>query len=204
MFVKRHFVKTLIFATAILLSGSFSTTAQSDIVELFVSGAGGDGLLGTNINPPSTNPGSGGMGPLGITLDTETNILMIQILWGLDNGFQTLSGDVTNLHLHGPTENRAPHNFGQVNSNIIINLGNSLDFDPSPSSGGLQDSFFVSNEEKNWVLSGRTYINVHTELNPLGEIRGYLMQSVPEPATGIVWVLIGGYGLALRRRRAGR
>ena len=65
----------------------------------------------------------------------------------------------------------------------------------------FQDSFFVSNEEKAWVLSGRTYINVHTELNPTGELRGYLMQSVPEPGFTLTWVLAAGYGLALRRRR---
>ncbi|MCH2183624.1 MAG: CHRD domain-containing protein [Mariniblastus sp.] len=201
MLVQKLIFKAFLLASLLTFGPTFSATSQADIVELYATGAGGDGLLGTNIDPPSTNPGSGGLGPLGITLDTETNILVVHLLWGQENGYETLSGDVTMLHLHGPTESRAPDNFGEVNSNIIINLGNSLNFNPSASSGGLQDSFFVSNEEKAWVLSGRTYINVHTELNPTGEIRGYLIQSVPEPATGLVWMLIAGYGLALRRRR---
>jgi len=199
-------VRKLILTTSLLITFStigsaFPSLSEADIVELYATGAGGNGLLGTNIDPPATNPGSGGLGPLGITLDTETNILVIQLLWGLENGYETLSGDVTKLHLHGPTESRAPNNFGETNSNIIINLGNSLNFNPSASSGGLQDSFFVSNEEKEWVLSGRTYINVHTDLNPMGEIRGYLMQSVPEPGFTLTWILAAGYGLALRRRR---
>ncbi len=202
LFINRPFVTMLTFACTLLLGESFINLGQADIVELFVSGEAGEGLLGDNIDPPATNPGSGGIGPLGITLDTETNILVIHVLWGLDNGYETLSGEVTKLHLHGPTEDLAPYNFGQINSNIIINLGTSLNFNPSPSAGGLQDSFFVSNEEKSWVLSGRTYINVHTELNPMGEIRGYVMQAVPEPSTGILWVLLGGYGLIFRRRRS--
>ncbi len=191
-------------ATCLLLFGIQClqpATSQADIAEFYVTGAGGNGLLGTNVDPPATNPGSGGMGPMGITLDTDTNILMIQLLWGIDNGYETLSGDVTKLHLHGPTADRAPDNFGQVNMNIILNLGNSLSFNPSASSGGLDDSFFVSDQEKNWILSGRTYINVHTDLNPMGEIRGYVLQSVPEPTTGFALMMLSIYGLAKRRKR---
>ena len=196
--------RSLVACLTLFAGHSLIATSQADIVELYVTGAGGDGLLGTNVDPPATNPGSGGMGPMGITLDTDTNILMVQLLWGLDNGYDTMSGEVTKLHLHGPTADRAPNNFGQVNMNIILNLGNSLNFDPSASAGGLDDSFFISNEEKNWILSGRTYINVHTELNPMGEIRGYVLQSVPEPAAALALLVLGVCGLARRRTSSTR
>ena len=52
------------------------------------------------------------------------------------------------------------------------------------------------------LLSGQTYINVHTEMYDMGEIRGYIVPrgSVPEPGTvGVLGLLT--IGLLSRRRR---
>ncbi len=51
------------------------------------------------------------------------------------------------------------------------------------------------------ILNGRAYLNIHTSMNPSGEIRG---QIVPEPAT--LALILGGFAAAglARRRRARR
>ena len=52
------------------------------------------------------------------------------------------------------------------------------------------------------LAAGDTYLNIHTSLNPTGEIRGYLTTAAPEPST----LLMAGAALAglviLRRKRA--
>ena len=176
---------------------------QADQVEFFVTGAQGDGLLPGNISPATTSTGSGAIGSTGIIFDTDTNILSVDVEWGSENGFSDLTGEVTLLHWHGPTPSLPPNNFGEVNTDILINFGNSLNFDPSGSGGGLIDTFFLSSDQEEHLLSGRTYINVHSVNYPAGEIRGYLLPttfSVPEPGTTGVLVGIALTSLVRRRR----
>jgi len=54
--------------------------------------------------------------------------------------------------------------------------------------------------ERAGLESGTAYLNIHTNLFPGGEIRGFL-HIVPEPQT-FALVAIGIIAVALRRRRA--
>ena len=177
-----------------------SNTARADLIEFFVTGAQGDGLLPGNIDPPTSSTGSGGIGATGIIFDTDTNILSVDVEWGSENGYSDLTGAVTLLHWHGPTADAPPDNFGQVNPQILINLGNSLQFDSSSTGGSLVDTFFLSNDQEEYLLSGRTYINVHTAAYPMGEIRGYLLptSAIPEPSS---FVVLSATLLLMRRNR---
>ena len=51
------------------------------------------------------------------------------------------------------------------------------------------------------LADGTAYLNIHTTVRPGGEIRGFLLQSVPEPS-GLILLGIGSFALtALGRGR---
>ena len=186
-----------------LISFNFATTSPlaADIIELNLSGTAGEGLLPGNVTPGTSSSGSGGEGTIGLLFDTQLSELTIDIQWGSVYGFNDLTGPVTLLHLHGPTENVAPDSFSQVTTNILVNMTNSL-VDNTPNGGSLTADYFINPSDVAAILSGQTYINVHTEMYEMGEIRGYIVPagSVPEPGSfGWCLSLIGL--LASRRRR---
>lgn len=177
-----------------------SGAVTADIVDFRLTGNGGDGLLDTNVTPPTGSAGEGGIGLSGITLDTDNNILHVDIDWGTANGYAgDLTGPVTKLHLHGPTPANAPDSFSQTGP-LMVTLSSSLSFNSSGINGGVNDDFFINSSDMQAILDGRTYINVHTDAFEFGEIRGYLVAAVPEPGTtGLV--LAGAIVVGLRRRR---
>ncbi|MCP4079774.1 MAG: CHRD domain-containing protein [Planctomycetaceae bacterium] len=177
-----------------------SGAVTADIVDFRLTGNGGEGLLDTNVTPPTGSAGEGGIGLSGITLDTDNNILHVDIDWGTANGYAgDLTGPVTKLHLHGPTPANAPDSFSQTGP-LMVTLSSSLSFNSSGINGGVNDDFFINSSDMQAILDGRTYINVHTDAFEFGEIRGYLVAAVPEPGTtGLV--LAGAIFVGLRRRR---
>ena len=177
-----------------------SGAVTADVVDFRLTGNGGEGLLDTNVTPPTGSAGEGGIGLSGITLDTDNNILHVDIDWGTANGYAgDLTGPVTKLHLHGPTPANAPDSFSQTGP-LMVTLSSSLSFNSSGINGGVNDDFFINSSDMQAILDGRTYINVHTDAFEFGEIRGYLVAAVPEPGTtGLV--LAGAIFVGLRRRR---
>ncbi|MEM7456868.1 MAG: CHRD domain-containing protein [Planctomycetota bacterium] len=182
-----------------VLSLCFFGSADADLHYFELTGAGGDGLLQGNIDPPTGEPGSGGIGSTGIFFDDQTSTLHVDVVWGSGFGFGDLSQDVDRLHLHGPTADSAPLNFGQT-APLLVNLSSSLSFDATATGGGVNDDFFLSANDANDLLAGRLYINVHLTPTDTGMIRGYLVQ-IPEPGT-VVPILIGATSFVLRRRRS--
>jgi len=172
-----HMKLNLILSTVGLLH--MGVTAQADIITFKLDGSGGGGLLSTNVNGTvNGTPGSGGIGPGGITLDTDTNEISIDIRWGSGNGFTDLSSPVTNLHIHGPTGDAAPGGFTD-NGGVLEGLPT---FGTSPSNGSFIGMRSLTQGEAADVLSGRSYINVHTATNGGGEIRGHLV-ALPQIVT---------------------
>lgn len=153
--------------------------AQAEIITFKLDGKGGEGLLSTNVNGAIDGiPGTGGIGPGGITLDTDTNEISIDIRWGSGNGFTDLSSTVTSLHIHGPTDNVAPDGFSD-NAGVLAGLPG---FDDSASDGSFVGTVSLTQAAADDVLAGRSYINVHTNTNGGGEIRGHLV-ALPETVT---------------------
>ena len=96
---------------------------------------------------------SGATGSADVMLDTDAKT----VSWTVT--YQDLTGDATVAHIHGPaseTENAPP----------MVTL--------DPIDQGTGD---ITDEQVEAVKDGKTYVNVHTEMHPDGEIRGQLMKA---------------------------
>lgn len=187
----------LMAAMVLLFSLISVSKSNADIIEFIATGAAGEGLLEGNIDPATGEPGTGGIGLTGILFNTDNNLLHIDVQWGSANGYTDLSADVLKLHLHGPTAGAGTDAFGQ-RAPLMLVLSNSNTFDPSASSGGVNDNWLVDTEDVSALLEGRTYINVHLSDSDTGVIRGYL-QAVPEPSGLIPLLLLALLTMAWRR-----
>ena len=175
-----------------------STITRADIINIDLLGNGGIGLQPGSENPPVVNGGTGGEEGAGITFDTVTLQLTINIGWGVANGFTNLTGNATAGHIHGPTADPAPLSFNE-NAGILIGLDGLQGWNPSFNSGGFNGTVNLTAAQAQALNEGRLYINIHTNANPGGETRGYLI--VPEPGT-IALLALGGLSILPVLRRA--
>src|ERR1700756_190065 len=100
---------------------------------------------------------SSGKGTATATLDTATKTLT----W--DVNYSGLSGPATAAHIHGPADPGA-------NAPIVVPFTGNLT-SPIKGSATLTDAQIAQLEAGKW------YVNVHTEANKPGEIRGQLVRS---------------------------
>lgn len=182
-----------------------ASQSQAAIISSNLIGTASAGLLAGN-EPGAITGGSGGeiANTNGITYDTVTKILNpTNGGWGSSQGFTDMTSIVNNSHLHGPTGNANGNGFTQT-AGVLVNFTRSS----SLATGGIFtnpivdfDTVFGVNAETReaQLLNGQMYINIHTQNNAGGEIRGFLV--VPEPSTSLLGAVALG-ALATRRRRA--
>lgn len=187
---------------------AFAASSQAAIVSFDLQGTAGFGLLAGNEPQPLPFPtaSSGGeIGSVGITYDTDTNLLnLTNVGWGSSQGFTDLSSTAGPSHIHGPvTVAQAATFTGTGPAIVTLNRSSNL------VTGGTftnplvdLDTVFGATAETREaeLLAGRWYINVHTANNPNGEIRGFLVP-IPEPTSA---ALLGAASLVFlgRRRRS--
>jgi MYXO-CTERM domain-containing protein len=190
-----------------LITFAFVSVSQAAIIQFDLIGTGGAGLLSTSETAPIVGGGSGGEFGAGIFFDNVAKTLTINVNWGSANGaYNNLSGVSTNAHIHNsgfPLGNAGAGNFLAA-SGVMIGLQTAtaqFTTNTSASAGSITGtSLALSAANEAALLSGATYLNIHTSANINGEMRGFLVQ-VPEPTTGLLG--LGTLGLlTLRRRRA--
>jgi CHRD domain-containing protein len=106
---------------------------------------------------PGTGVTSSGKGSATATLDTATKVLT----WDVD--YSGLSGPATAAHIHGPADPGA-------NAPIVVPFTGNL---ASP----IKGSATLNDAQIQQLEGGKWYVNIHTEANKGGEIRGQLVRS---------------------------
>ena len=135
------------------------------------------------VPPPTIPAGTMPSGTGQVTLDTDLNMLS----WVID--YQGLSGPIVapGAHFHGPAEPGAT-----AGVQVFLTTGDP----PEPATGQLVGSAMITDQQELDILDGLWYVNIHTDLNGPGEIRG---QVVPEPSA--CWLLLIAAGLVGRLRK---
>ncbi len=186
--------------TSSMAALALATSAHAATIPFDLSGAGGIGLRGSNEVPAVVGGGSGGEVGAGITFNDVTLLLTLNLAWGATNGFTNLTGNATAGHIHGPTAGIAPVSFTQ-SAGVLLGLDTLPGWNASASAGGLTNGqVTLTAPQAANLLNGQLYVNVHTAANGGGEVRGYLVQAAPEPASAALLGL-GTLLLAARRRR---
>ncbi len=111
-------------------------------------------LAGAHEVPANT---SAGMGMLNATLDKRTHVLS----WTVT--YSGLSGPVKAGHFHGP----APVG---VSAGVALGL-------TGPMESPIKGSATLTAAQTAELMSGKWYVNLHTETHPGGEVRGQVMPS---------------------------
>ncbi|MBV9858683.1 MAG: CHRD domain-containing protein [Alphaproteobacteria bacterium] len=104
--------------------------------------------------PPNQSRGTG---TATVTLDNTTR----QLTWNLQ--YSGLTGPATAAHFHCPADPGA-------NAGVAVPITGSL---ASP----VQGSATVTEAQMNDLMNGKCYINIHTDQNKAGEIRGQVVRA---------------------------
>ncbi|MEQ8212000.1 MAG: CHRD domain-containing protein [Lacipirellulaceae bacterium] len=99
--------------------------------------------------------------------------------------YSGMTSNVTGSHLHGLAD------FGST-AGVLIGLSND-----GGTSGNFSGSGTLSPSDFQGLLDGLTYLNIHTQNNGPGEIRG---QVIPEP-TSCVLLAVSLCSMAMRRKK---
>jgi len=128
-------------------------------------------LAGTKENPANTSQGTG---TFLATLDTVTGAFTYDV------SFQGMTSNVTLGHIHGPaaaTANASPIlNFGTLPGALftIGGLSGTAHGSTTLNAANQLTSAINGDSLKKLLLSGLTYVNIHTTQNGGGEIRAQL------------------------------
>lgn len=190
-----HFVRPAAAAALLLLGASAHAHTQSWF-----------GLLGPEVS------GATGSGSVFIEYDSDGNTLLIQ------TSFAGLSGNVSVAHIHCCTA--VP---GSGTAGVAIQPPSLTGF-PVGGTSGFYSQVFDLAAASTWSAtfvtasggttaaatarlvnafdSGSAYLNIHSSTFPGGEIRSFVVSTVPEPSTYALMALgLATIGGLVRRRR---
>jgi hypothetical protein len=195
----KHSLFSLVLAAAMLVA---APSVRATVIFFHVN------LSPANEVPPTASTGTG---VADLQLDTTAETLLGHIV------FSGLTGTTTAAHIHCclaspfltganvgvatlvPAFPNFPLGVTSGTDDFLLNLNSASAYNPAFVT--LQGS--LANAEAAFIaglISGRTYLNIHTNVFPGGEIRGFV--AVPEPMTiSLVALGLATAGFVSRRRR---
>lgn len=144
----KSFFKSAAFLLALTLIISACDKEDEEKVQYNLSGT----LDGAQEVPPVTTPATG---TLTGTYNKNTNALTYSFSW------EGLSGLPVAMHFHGPAG---------VGEPAGVSLG--IDGFPATAAGSHNGNATLSDAQEVELLGGMWYLNIHTQQNQPGEIRG--------------------------------
>jgi hypothetical protein len=106
-------------------------------------------LDGKSEGPANTSTGTG-------TADIDYDAATKKLSWKLT--YSGLSGPATAAHFHGPAE-------AGKNAGVAVAI-------PNAASSPVEGNATLTDAQAADLLAGKYYVNIHTQANPGGEIRG--------------------------------
>ena len=134
--------KRVLLSAAFIAGLALTAPASAEMMTMKVN------LNAASEVPPNT---SAGKGTADVTYDTASK----KLSWKMN--YSDLTGPATMAHFHGPAE-------AGKNAGVLVPIAPATS--PSEGSATLTDAQAAD------LMAGKMYINVHTEANKGGEIRG--------------------------------
>ncbi len=167
-------------------------------------------LSGPAESPPNVSPGTGFTT---VTIDPTTHMLHVVV------NFSGLVGTTSAAHIHAPTANpfsgaagvatQTP-SFGGFPLGVTsgtydntFNMSLASTWNPSYVSANGGTASGAENAFIQAMVTGRTYLNIHTSSFGGGEIRGFL-SAAPETGTTLTLMILALGGLAIAASRVRR
>lgn len=157
-------VALVVVAVAAALVTVLSMSPTTTFATSYTGGATINEMQALSTCNPNPAPAGGG-GTAGVTYDSVTNLLTLDIT------FSNLSGPATAAHFHGPAS-------PGMNAGIQVTITDLT----SPSQGMAT----ITDAQEADLLAGMYYINYHTSACPGGEIRGQVSLAPAGSVGGIV------------------
>jgi len=108
-------------------------------------------LDGKSQVPPNTSAGTG-------TADLDYDAASKKLSWKIT--YSGLSGPATAAHFHGPAE-------ASKNAGVVVPI-----FAAATAKSPFEGEATLTDAQASDLMAGRLYVNIHTDANKAGEIRG--------------------------------